>query len=83
MTPKEKAKDLINKSCKQTQQMFHASELVRSEWMKVCKETSISICNEVLLSFNDFMDSRRNFRHKLEIEAEIYWQEVKAEIEKL
>jgi hypothetical protein len=42
MTQKEKAKDLVNKVCKQTEQMFHGSELVRSEWMKICKEIAKS-----------------------------------------
>ena len=80
MTPKEKAKELINIFCKQTEQMFHASELVRSEWMKVCKLNAISCVDEILKSFDSFMDARKNFRHELEIDAEIYWQQVKSEI---
>ena len=42
MNANEKAKDLLNKVCKQTEQMFHASELVRGEWMKICKEIAKS-----------------------------------------
>ena len=50
---------------------------------KESKEMAIAVCDEVLASFDSFMDARKNFRHELEIDAERYWKAVKAEIEKL
>lgn len=73
MTPKEKAQDLVNKFTWQ-----------REEHEKyVAKETAKTCVDEILSSFDGFMDARKNFRHELEIDAERYWKAVKAEIEKL
>ena len=71
MTPKEKAIDLVKTF---TWQKNEHEKYVAKEMAKNCVE-------EILKSFSDFMDSRKNFRHKLEIEAIKYWLAVKSEIE--
>ena len=73
MIPKEKALDLVNKFTWQ-----------RDEHEKyVAKEIANTCVDEILKSFDGFMDSRKNFRHELEIDTERYWVAVKAELERL
>jgi CRISPR/Cas system CSM-associated protein Csm5 (group 7 of RAMP superfamily) len=79
MTPKEKAKHLKEKFS------VHEFNEIKGwfENEKESKQTAMMVCDEVLESFNSFMDARKNFRHELEIDAERYWLAVIAEIEKL
>lgn len=67
MTPKEKAIDLMN-------------TFKNGGWRK---EHSMSCVDEIIKSFDSFMDSRKNFRHELEIEAERYWIQVREELKNL
>ena len=74
MTPKEKAKYLFD-------YYFPLCGHI-DPWGK-SKQCAIICVEEILKSFEGFMDQRRHYRHELEIEAERYWQSVKTEIEKL
>ena len=76
MTPKEKAIELVNKFCKQTEAMFHASELVRSEWMKICKQCALIAVDEILkaIDWHEFETPNNDIE---------FWQAVKTEIENL
>jgi len=47
------------------------------------KQCALICVDEILKSFDGFMDSRRNFRHELEIDAERYWIKVKEAITKI
>lgn len=79
MTPKEKAKHLKEKFS-----VYEFNEI--KGWFeneKKSKQNATMVCDEVIESFNSFMDARKNFRHELEIDAERHWKAVKAEIEKL
>ena len=78
MTPKEKAKELCNKFYNTD---THSNSV--SVRMNIAGESALISVEEILKSFEGFMDSRRNFRHELEIDAERYWLAVKAEIEKM
>lgn len=78
MIPIEKAKDLYN--IFYNTGVHNNSVNVRHE---IAKEHSKKCVQEILKSFDGFMDARKNLRHELEIEAERYWLSVKAEIEKL
>jgi len=73
MTPKEKAKELFDK--------MNFSHPEHEKY--VAKECALIAVDEILKSFDGFMDSSKHFRHELEIDAERYWQQVKAEIELL
>ncbi len=79
MTPKEKAKQLIEK--------FSVYDFNTSTgWSfneQNSKQTAKNVVDEILNSFDEFMDARKNFRHELEIDAERYWLAVKKEIETL
>lgn len=75
MTPKEKAKELIEKYC---QILFDDVQIVNISSPIRCALIAV---DEIINSFNAFMDSRKNFRHELEIDAERYWQKVKEEIQ--
>ena len=79
MTPREKARDLYDKFS------IHDFNEIRGWFLneKETKEAAILCVSEILNSFNAFMDSRKEFRHELEIDVERYWQEVKKEIELL
>lgn len=79
MTPKEKSKELINKFTFAGIYFTDGDNGAKVN-AKFCAELCV---DEILKSFDSFMDQRRNFRHELEIDAERYWQEVKTEIQKL
>ena len=80
MTPEEKTKELFNKICKASEPMFHSSELVRSEWIKICNEQTLIAVDELIQSFENYkgMHDQEFFDADLN-----YWNEVKIEIEKL
>lgn len=77
MTPKEKAFEL-KKSF--TDKLFNDGHRISKPMIKLCALIAV---DEILKSFDEFMDTRKNFRHELEIEAERYWLKVKEEIEHL
>ena len=80
MTPKEKAVELVSKFRNEFKwvEEYHNVDLYRDT-----RQCALIAVDEILKSFEAFMDSRRNFRHELEIDAERYWQSVKKEIELL
>lgn len=93
MTPEQaKAKELVEKFMKYADKGAALTKSVMfGTGMKVtpkskienAKQCAIICIDEILSSFNSFMDSRRNFRHELEIDAEHFWLSVKEEILKL
>jgi hypothetical protein len=76
MTPKEKAKEIVERYKPLTY-------FDKMEFKERYIECALIAVGEILSSFDSFMDSRRNMRHELEIEAERYWQQVKKEINNL
>lgn len=80
MTQQEKAKELFNKICKASEPMFYSSELVRSEWIKVCKEQTLIGVDELIQSFENY---KGMYDQEYFDSDKKYWQEVKTEIEKL
>jgi hypothetical protein len=72
MTPEEKAKQLKEKFS------VHEFNEIKGwfENEKESKQTAIMVCDEILASFDSFMDARKNYRHELEIDAERYWKKV-------
>ena len=79
MTPKQKALKLC--------QSFGMTTLFAEDCnngitlpLSIAKKCALIAVDEILSSFNSFMDARKNFRHELEIDAERYWQQVKTEI---
>lgn len=70
MTPKNKAQELVDKM----------PDVMSLTLRKMCALIAV---DEILNSFDAFMDSRKNMRHELEIEAERYWQQIKNEISTL
>lgn len=74
MTPKEKAGELLRNMT------FGCKEC---DYEKNAIESALTTVDYILESFDSFMDSRKNFRHELEINAERYWVKVREEIEKL
>ena len=83
MTPKEKASELILEFTKYAHADYHNGELVKSMELLNAKYCALHCVSEVLKSFDSIFDSRKNFRHELEIDAERYWLEVRKEIELL
>ena len=87
MIPKEKATQLVENYKDYVHGYVGSSMLTNTEYpeqiLSQAKKAATIVVDEVLLSFDGFMDARKNFRHELEIDAERYWLAVKAEIEKL
>ena len=82
MTPKEKARELVNKICKETEVVFHASELVRSEWMKVCKSCA-RICVNEMLDRLIWHTGASDLGNTILVEDIKFWQSVLTEIDNL
>lgn len=76
LTPKEKATDLFNKIKRVSEPMFHASELVRSEWEKICKLQAIIAVDEII-------ELVARICKAFDAQPDSYWAKVKSEIEKL
>jgi hypothetical protein len=87
MLPKEKAEELIEKFLPNMYCYMGSGMLSDHYDLKVAtenaKECALIAAAEVRESFNEFMDSRRNFRHQLDNDAIDFWDSVKIEIEKL
>lgn len=92
ITPEQKAKELVEKFMpflNYWEDVPKDSSFNRLAIRKIgidrlkAKECALIAVDEILISFNSFMDSRRNFRHELEIDAERFWEKVKSEIKKL
>ena len=87
MIPKEKAQELVNKFKDYVHGYIGSSMLTNHEYpeqiLSQAKKAATIVVDEILLSFDGFMDARKNFRHELEIDAERYWKSVKTEIESL
>lgn len=87
MIPKEKAMQLVEIYKDYVHGYVGSSMLSNTEYpeqiLSQAKKAATVVAEQVLLSFNEFMDSRKNFRHELEIDAERYWLAVKSEIENL
>jgi len=77
MTPEEKAKELIGRFMKHAYAEWHPEKGFDKASLETNAKQCAAICvQEILSSFNSFMDQRKNMRHELEIEAERYWQQV-------
>lgn len=79
MTPKEKALELHEKYL--TPNAVNILHNVLS--YREAKYCALITVDEILKSFEGFMDSSKNFRNELEIDAGRYWLKVKEEILKL
>ena len=78
MTPENKAKELVNKICKETEGMFHAPELMRSEWVIMCKQCALISVDEIILNTNLIeKQCLAGLSYKNNIE---HWQQVKKSI---
>lgn len=90
MEPKEKAKDMVADfrdrilSANSKYNIENGGHPIDLKFAFLSGEQCALLCvDEILASFNSFMDSRKEFRHELEIDAERYWKSVKEEINKL
>ena len=82
MTPKDKAWELFSNHFVMIEAIKY-SPYIDFNGHFMAKKCALISVDEILKSFDAFMDSRKNFRHELEIDAERYWKEVKQEIENL
>lgn len=78
MKAEDKARELVEKY-----QSLIETPLTRCLLFSIAKECAIIAVDEILKSFESFMDSRKHFRHPSENEAIEYWQQVKSHINKL
>jgi hypothetical protein len=85
LTPKEKAQEIVKKFdlLVTTWDCYNDTQIDDEEILKDTKKCGIIVVDEILKSFDGFMDARKNFRNELEIKAERYLLAVRAEIEKL
>jgi hypothetical protein len=77
MTPKEKAKDLVNKFTPHTK-VFH-EHLGWVNYLDSTKQCALIAVDEILWEIIKYADNSREYV----VENSLYWTEVKKEIEKL
>jgi hypothetical protein len=82
MIPKEKAVELFNKYKEYSYTAWNGGEDEMTTEQAAIECANIAV-DEILNSFNGFMDARKHFRHTLENEAVNYWEEVKKELSNL
>jgi hypothetical protein len=77
MTPKEKAKELVNKYLR-TYPIYDNPTVVISYTYNEAKQCALIAVDEIIKAIPDASDDNSPYNHELK-----YWQEVKQEIEKL